>query len=103
MPARLHEAHAGTNPVSEEPDSPLEAFRRLLGTLPAGPGAGIELLISQLPPEAAVLLRLGAIPHSVDRRVAAVLRPLDAPIVPGGSLWDVADLTVRASNFQWRR
>jgi tetratricopeptide (TPR) repeat protein len=67
--------------MSEEPDRTLEEFRRLLGTMPTGPGAGIELLISQLSPEAAELLRVGAIPHSVDRRVAAVLRPDTPPEV----------------------
>ncbi len=61
--------------MSEDPDDTLEAFRRLLGALPSGPGGGIELVISQLPAEAAELLRLGAIPHAVDRDVAAVLLP----------------------------
>ena len=53
----------------------LEEFRRLLGELPPGPGGSVELVLSLLRPDAAELLRLAAIPHLVDRTVAAILMP----------------------------
>ncbi|HET9070182.1 MAG TPA: tetratricopeptide repeat protein [Amaricoccus sp.] len=86
--------------MSEEPDGTLDAFRRLLGTLPAGPGAGIELLLSQLPAEAAALLRLGAIPHAVDRRVAAVLQPETPPEVLDAAVAELLKLSFVTSDGQ---
>jgi len=61
--------------MNDDPDSTLEEFRRLLGELPQGPGGSIELVLSLLQPDAAELLRLAAIPHLVDRTVAAILMP----------------------------
>jgi tetratricopeptide (TPR) repeat protein len=87
-------------PLSDDPDDTLEAFRRMLGTLPAGPGRGVELVISQLPPEAAELLRLGAIPHSVDRGVAAVLRPDTPPDVLDKAVAELLKLSFVTSDGQ---
>ena len=61
--------------MNDDPDSTLEEFRRLLGELPPGPGGSVELVLSLLRPDAAELLRLAAIPHLVDRTVAAILMP----------------------------
>jgi tetratricopeptide (TPR) repeat protein len=65
--------------MSEEPSKRLQAFQRLVERQPEGPAFSIELLISQLRPPAADLLRLAAIPHAIDREIAAVLLAGVAP------------------------
>lgn len=58
---------------------PVEEYRRLLSGLPGGLASSIELLAGQLSDRAERLLRLSAIPHSIDMEVASVLAPDIAP------------------------
>ncbi|MEQ8354043.1 MAG: tetratricopeptide repeat protein [Kiloniellaceae bacterium] len=55
--------------------SALEEYRRLVAELPTGMAGSVELVARQLSPLAERLLRLGSIPHGVDRAVARVLLP----------------------------
>ncbi len=60
--------------MASEP-SAVEEYRALIAGLPAGVAGSVELVARQLSPAAQRLLRLGAIPHSVDRAVAKALLP----------------------------
>ena len=82
--------------MNDEPDETLEGFRRLLSSLPAGPGSSVELVISQLAP--VELLRLAAVPHHVDRGVAAVLMPDAEPEALGALTADLLELSLVKSD-----
>ena len=57
-------------------DKQLEEFQQLLNELSAkGPGAAVELLLSQMEPEQARCLRLCAIPHEFDMSILRALAP----------------------------
>ncbi len=65
--------------LSTEPD-PVAKFKRLLEALPESRrGGGVELLLGQMEPQRARLLRLCAIPHQFDPDILLALAPeLDA-------------------------
>lgn len=72
---------------------PVEEYRRLLSGLPSGLAGSIELLAGQLPDRAERLLRLSAIPHSIDMEVASVLAPEFAPTDLEETVADLRELS----------
>ena len=72
----------------------LDEFKRLLAAAPEGIGGGIELLLQELSPASAGMLRLAAIPHQVDRDLLPVLDPALPPAESAEVYDELADLSI---------
>lgn len=72
----------------------LEEFKRLLAALPEGIGGGVELLLQELLPAGAAMLRLAAVPHQFDLDLLRVLDPALPPEEHQRVYDELADLSI---------